>query len=99
MTVAEKRRRAKKLDRIEARLRPEQKSRIEQAASLQGTSVSDFMVQNADEAARRTIQEHEVWVLNGRDRETFVHALLHPPQPGPRLRAAAERYKRRTGLQ
>jgi uncharacterized protein (DUF1778 family) len=98
MAIAEKRRRASKLERVEARLRPEQKSRIEYAATLKGTSVSDFMVQNADEAARRTIQEHEVWELSGRDREIFVHALLHPPRPGARLRTAAERYKRRTEL-
>ena len=95
MAVADKRRRAGRLERVEARLRPEQKSRIEHAANLQGTSVSDFIVQNADEAARRTIQEHEVWVLDGRDRDAFVQALLHPPQPGRRLRAAADRYQRR----
>ena len=95
MAVAEKRRRARKLERVEARLRPEQKSRIERAANLLGTSVSDFMVQNADEAARRTIQDHEVWELNARDRDAFVHALLHPPVAGRRLRAAADRYKRR----
>lgn len=84
----------RKLERIEARVHPEQKSRIEYAASLRGTSVSDFMVQNADEAAVRTIREHEVWTLQGRDREIFVETLLNPPAPNARMKAAVARYKK-----
>lgn len=95
MATATKPETASKLERIEARLRPEQKSRIEYAASLLGTSLSDFLVQNADAAARRTIQEHESWKLEGRDRQVFVDALLHPPEPSSRLRAAAARYRKR----
>ncbi len=78
-------------ERMEARLRPEQKIRIEQAARLKGISVSDFMVQNADEAAIRTIQESESWKLDTRDRNTFVDALLNAPEPSSRLRSAAQR--------
>jgi uncharacterized protein (DUF1778 family) len=81
--------------RIDARLRPEQKSRIERAASLKGTSVSDLMIQNADEAAIRTIQEYESWALAARDRDAFVKALLHPPSPNAALRKAAQRYRQR----
>jgi len=84
----------RKLERIEARVHPEQKSRIEYAASLRGTSVSDFMVQNADEADVRTIREHEVWTLQGRDREIFVETLLNPPAPNARMKAAVARYKK-----
>ncbi len=94
MALSEKRT-ARKLERVEARLHPDQKSRMEYAARLRGTSLSDFMVQNADEAARRTIAEYESWHLAGRDRQVFVHSLLNPPQPTPRLRSAAGRYRRR----
>jgi hypothetical protein len=41
---------AQRTQRAEARLLPEQKERIERAARLKGVSLSDFMVQNADEA-------------------------------------------------
>jgi uncharacterized protein (DUF1778 family) len=82
--------------RIDARVRPEQKARIERAASLKGTSVSDYMIQNADEAAIRTIQEHESWTLTARDRDAFVKALLHPPAPNAALRKAVQRYRQRT---
>jgi uncharacterized protein (DUF1778 family) len=52
------------------------------------------MVQNADEAAVRTIREHEVWTLQGRDREIFVETLLNPPAPNARMKAAVARYKK-----
>ena len=85
--------------RTEARLRPDQKARIERAANLKGLSVSDFIVQHAEEAAIRTIQQYESWTLNAEDREVFFEALLHPAGPGANLRAAAKRYERWAGLQ
>ena len=82
-------------ERTEARLLPEQKERIERAASIKGLSFSDFMVQHADEAAIRTIQQHTTWTLENEERDFFVEALLHPPEPGTRLKSAAERYRKR----
>jgi uncharacterized protein (DUF1778 family) len=78
---------------MEARLLPDQKKRIERAASIRGMSLSDFIVQNADEAAIRTIDQHETWVLNDQDRDIFVAALLNPGEPNDRLKAAFKRSK------
>lgn len=86
---------ASRTERTEARLLPEQKKRIERAASIRGISLSDFIVQNADEAAVRTIREHESWTLETKDRDFFVEALLHPAEPSARLKAAAKRYRAR----
>jgi uncharacterized protein (DUF1778 family) len=83
-------------ERTEARLRPDQKARIERAAHLRGLSVSDFIVQNAEEAAIRTIQQYESWELNAKDQELFIETLLNPPAPGARLQAAVDRFKERT---
>ena len=83
-------------ERTEARLLPEQKLRIERAASLKGLSVSDFIVQQADEAAIRTIQAHTTWNLSERDRDFFLQALLDPPKPGGRLKAAVKRFRQST---
>jgi len=88
---------ALRTERTEARLLPEQKKRIERAASLKGLSLSDFIVQYADEAAIKTIQSHTSWTLNDEDRDAFVQALLNPPEPSARAKAAAKRYKTRTG--
>jgi uncharacterized protein (DUF1778 family) len=97
MTFAIKRQRkeTRKVERVEARLNPEQKRRIEYAASLRGSSISDFMVSSADDAAVRAIEQHEVWTLADRDREVVVKALLHPPAPSSRMKAAARRYRSR----
>jgi uncharacterized protein (DUF1778 family) len=80
-------------ERMEARLTTEQKKHIERAAQIKGTSVSDFVVLSANEAAVRTIREQEVLSLNERARQAFVEALLNPPAPGRRLMAAARTYK------
>jgi uncharacterized protein (DUF1778 family) len=88
---------ALRTERTEARLLPEQKKRIERAARLKGLSLSDFIVQNADEAAIRTIQQHTSWTLEDRDRDFFVQALLNPPEPSARMKAAVKRYRERAG--
>lgn len=88
---------ALRTERSEARLLPEQKRRIERAASLKGLSLSDFIVQHADEAAIKTIQLHTGWALEDRDREVFVQALLNPPKPNATMKAAVKRYKKRIG--
>jgi uncharacterized protein (DUF1778 family) len=84
-----------KIERIEARLHSEQRRRIERAAALKGTSISDFMVSSADETAKRTIEEHESWTLSGRDREIFVKALLNPPAPNQAMKDAFRSHKKR----
>ena len=98
MPQAAQTQRTQRTQRMEARLLPEQKTRIERAASIKGLSISDFIVQNADEAAIRTIQQHETWVLSERDREFFFNAILNPPEPGPVLKEAAEWFKERMRL-
>jgi len=87
---------ASRTERTEARLRPDQKARIERAASLRGLSVSDFMVQHAEEAAIRTIEQYESWALDAQDRDFFIATLLNPPPPSNRLKSAANRYKQQT---
>ncbi len=86
---------AARTKRTEARLLPDQKKRIERAANIKGISLSDFMVQNADEAAIRAIQQHESWTLKTQDRDLFVKTILNPPAPSARLQTAARRYRER----
>jgi uncharacterized protein (DUF1778 family) len=83
---------ALRTERTEARLLPEQKRRIERAARLKGLSLSDFIVQHADEAAIRTIQLHTSWTLGERDRDILVQALL-----STRMKDAVKRYRQRAG--
>jgi uncharacterized protein (DUF1778 family) len=86
-----------KKERLETRLTPQQKKRIERAARIKGTSLSDFVVLSADDAALRVIREQETLTLTERASEVFVDALLNPPAPGRRLAVAAKRFRARTG--
>ena len=89
---------AAKAARLEARLRDEQKALFQHAADLTGRSLTEFVVSSAQEVAARTVREHDVLTLSGRDRRFFVEALLKPSPPNKRLRQAARRYKGITGI-
>jgi uncharacterized protein (DUF1778 family) len=83
------------LQRLEARVTPEQKHLLRRAAELSGRTLTDFVVASAQEAALKTIERHTVTALAAGDQQAFVEALLHPPAPSPRLRTAWRRYRRR----
>lgn len=82
-------------ERIDVRLRPEQKTCIEKAAGIKGVSVTEFIIQNALDNATQTIREHETWTLERPDAELFFKTLLNPPAPSTRLMRAATQYKER----
>ena len=91
---------AVKLERLEARISVEDKRTLERAAELSGRKLTDFVVSAAREAARDTIRRYEGMVLTDvRDREAFVVAMLAPPPPNDKLRAAAARYRKATDRQ
>ncbi len=80
-------------ERLDARVTREEKEMIETAASLTGTSASDFIRIATRQAALNTIREHEILTLNGEARRVFVEALLNPPKPTENAIVAALRLK------
>ena len=82
-----------KTERIEARLSPEERARIEQAASTQGVSVSTFVVGTAVDRADQIIAEATSTTVPV---EYFDRVLtaLDDPDPAPRLAKAARRVAR-----
>ncbi len=76
----------KKDARLEFRVPREQKALIEDAAKLQGVSVSDFLATIAHREAVKTIQEREAIRLNREESVQFVETLLNPPAPNEALR-------------
>jgi uncharacterized protein (DUF1778 family) len=84
---------ARRNERLDARVSREEKEMIETAASLRGTSASDFVRMVTKEAALNTIREHELLILAGRSKQVFVEALLNPPKPNDKALAAARRLK------
>lgn len=85
-------------ERLEARVTAEQKRLIEQAAALQGRSLTDFVLSSVQDAARRAIEEHQRLELSLRDSEAFVEVLLNPPPPNDRLRETVGRYRQVIGV-
>jgi len=83
--------------RLEARISPDLKRRLEYAASLRGATLTEFVVQSAQEAAARTIRENEVLMLSEEARIAFAQLLLNPPRPNRKAMAAARRYKAQFG--
>jgi uncharacterized protein (DUF1778 family) len=82
-----------RIARLEARISPDLKRRLEYAASLRGATLTEFVVQSAQEAAARTIRESEVLTLGERARAAFAELLLNPPRPNRKAIDAARRYK------
>jgi uncharacterized protein (DUF1778 family) len=82
-----------KQERLEARIAPKQKRLIERAAALRGTTVTEFVLLSAQEAAARTINEFEVLNLRDQAREVFVEAILNPAAPNKTARSALARYR------
>jgi uncharacterized protein (DUF1778 family) len=66
---------------------------IERAAELRGSTVTEFVVTSAQQAAAATIRDFETLVLRDQARDVFVNAILNPPPPNDAARAAAQRYK------
>ena len=83
---------ALKTERIEARVRPNDKKFIEEAARHLGMSVADFLTSSARERAEEIIRRRDQIVLSRRDQEAFINALLNPPAPNEALKAAVALY-------
>jgi uncharacterized protein (DUF1778 family) len=90
--------RSRKDERLEARVTPDQKRLIERAAELRGSTVTDFVVVSAQQAAADTIRDFETLVLRDQARDVFINAILNPLPPNDAARAAAQRYKTEMGL-
>ncbi len=90
-------RRRTRVQRLEVRVTAQQKRLIERAAALQGRTVTDFVLTSVQDAARRTIEEHQQIKLSVRDSQAFVAALLNPKPVSDRLRDTVHRYREVTG--
>jgi uncharacterized protein (DUF1778 family) len=79
--------------RIEARITPEVKALIQMAASIEGSTITDFISKSAQQAAREVIERNQHLRLSLEDSEAFVNAILNPAEPNETLKSAAHRYK------
>ena len=85
-------------ERLEARISKAQKALFVRAATVQGRSLTDFLIASVQEAAERALRAHDVLTLSEHDRKVFVAALVKPAVPGKALRQAVKHYKNRMGI-
>lgn len=83
-------------ERLEARITSDQKALIQRAAELEGRSLTDYVISSVQDAAKRTVEAHEVIVLSAADSRAFVDALLDPTPVNARLKDSVRRYRAAT---
>ena len=71
--------------RLDIRLSKEAKRQVEEAAVIQGMTVTAFVLSTALEAARKVKREHQVTVLNDEERDAFIEMMTSPPEPSEAL--------------
>lgn len=82
-------------ERINLRLSTVAKQRIQRAASVEGKTVSAFIVSSALDSAEKAIERYEIMTLVREDAVRFFQALENPSAPNDRLRAALNEHEER----
>ncbi len=71
--------------RLEVRVTPEQDALIRQAADLEDTTVTAFVLDTATSKAKRVIRQHQDLVLSNEAFDRFIAELDRPAKPVPEL--------------
>ena len=82
----------KAIARIEARVSPETKALFQKATTLQGQTLTDFIVSTVKSEAFQVIEQDQTLKLSMEESEAFVDALLNPHKPNNALKSAGEKY-------
>jgi uncharacterized protein (DUF1778 family) len=77
-------------ERMNLRIRRDQKAMLLRAAALRNTDLTDFVLQNALREAEAVIQEAEHLKLSERDSLRVLNLLENPPAPNAKLLTAAK---------
>ena len=88
---------AAKTDRMNVRLPPRLKRRVERAAAYAGRTLSDFAISAMTEEADRVINNWERTTLSDRDRAIFLAALDNPPPLNAVAKKALKEWHARNG--
>ena len=76
-------------ERMNLRVKSDQKARLLRAASLRNTDLTDFVLRSALREADAVIDEAERVNVSRRDHVRVMDLLETPPAPNDKLRAAA----------
>ena len=71
--------------RLEVRVTPEQDALIRQAADLEDTTVTAFVLDTVTSRAKRVVKQHHDLVLSNQAFDRFIAELDKPAKPVPEL--------------
>jgi uncharacterized protein (DUF1778 family) len=71
--------------RLEVRVTPEQDALIRQAADLEDTTVTAFVLDTVTSRAKRVVKQHHDLVLSNQEFDRFIAELDKPAKPVPEL--------------
>lgn len=77
---------ALKETKVQLRMRPLQKDVIARAAELKQTTLTDFMLQHAFDAAQQILADQTHFYLSPQKWDEFTAALDAPPKKKPKLK-------------
>lgn len=79
--------------RLEARISPDLHALLKQAAILEGRTITDFVIDAVQTAAKSAIERAQVVRLSLADQQAFVDALISTPSANTALKQAFEKRK------
>lgn len=83
---------ASKTARLETRITADLKALVDRAAAYEGRTVSEFVANTVQQAARAVIEERELLRLNRSQSRKLVERLLRASPPNEALRQARDSY-------
>lgn len=81
-------------ERLNARITADDQVLLAKVASMQGMSVSTFVIQAARAKAKALLRRRRLIRLSARDQKTLIRALLSPAEPNAALVRAAASHAR-----
>ena len=81
-------------ERLEARVPRAIKELIGRAASLEGQTLTDYVIATLQKNAAEVVREHEILRLSVKDSEAFAAAMFDAPKPDRKLRDAFARHRK-----
>ena len=94
MAIAKLKKKSVRGARLEIRLNPKAKEKIEQAAVVSHQTVTDFVLTSLMRASEEALERQQTIRLTNRDRDLFLAALEADVRPNRALHKAADRFKR-----
>lgn len=76
---------------INLRIEAHTRQLIDEAAAILGKTRTEFMIDSARREAIDVLLDQRLFVLDTDAFDRFLHALDHPPAPGPKLKALLRR--------